>query len=114
MRYKPSLRVAVLFGSICLISLLHYETPVTHIWLHPLLQRAYYVPLLMMALWYGWRGGLIAAALAGLLYIPHIEMSWRMNPQYSATQKVEVGMFFCHYSADGHPSRSRARTASES
>ncbi len=94
MARKPSLRVVVLFAAIFVVSLLHYATPVTHIWLHPLLQRAYYVPLLIMALWYGWRGGLIAAAIAALLYIPHIEMSWRMNPQYSATQKVEVGMFF--------------------
>ncbi len=86
--------MAVLFAAIFLVSLLHYQTPTTHIWLHPLLQRAYYVPLLIMALWYGWRGGLVAAAFAAILYIPHIEMSWRMNPEYSAAQKVEVGMFF--------------------
>ncbi len=84
----------MLFAAILLISLLHYATPTTHIWLHPLLQRAYYVPLLVMALWYGWRGGLIAAAIAGIAYIPHIEMSWRMNPEYAAAQRVEVGMFF--------------------
>ncbi len=87
-------RVVVLFAAICLVSLLHYRTPTTHIWLHPLLQRAYYVPLLIMAVWYGWRGGLIAAAVAGLLYIPHIVMSWSMNPEYSAASKVEIGMFF--------------------
>lgn len=94
MSRKNLVRVAVLFATICLISLLHYRTPTTHLWLHPLLQRAYYVPLLILAVWYGWRGGLIAAAVAGTLYIPHIEMSWSMNPEYSATQKVEVGMFF--------------------
>ncbi|MBZ5569366.1 MAG: sensor histidine kinase [Acidobacteriia bacterium] len=88
------MRVVVLFATIGLISLLHYRTPTTHIWLHPLLQRAYYVPLLMMAVWYGWRGGLIASAITSILYIPHIEMSWTVNPEYSAAQKVEVGMFF--------------------
>lgn len=94
MSRKTSVRVVVLFATICLISVLHYRTPTTHIWLHPLLQRAYYVPLLMMAVWYGWRGGLIASAFAGILYVPHIEMSWSMNPEYSAAQKVEIGMFF--------------------
>jgi two-component system sensor histidine kinase HydH len=93
-RLKPSLRVAILLAAVFVISLLHYQTPTHHVWLHPLLQRAYYIPLLLMALWYGWRGGLLAAMIAGLLYIPHIEMAWRQHPEYNATQWVEVAMFF--------------------
>lgn len=87
-------RLSVLIAAIVGVSLLHYQTPTTHIWLHPLFQRAYYIPLLLMALWFGWRGGLIAAALAGLLYIPHILMSWSSHPEYTATQYVEIAMFF--------------------
>lgn len=94
MRHKQLIRIAALFTIIFVISLLHYQTPTSHMWMHPLLQRAYYIPLLLMALWYGWRGGLLAAFVTGLLYIPHIEMSWRMQPEYNATQWVEVGMFF--------------------
>lgn len=94
MHRNPSIRVAILFAIIFGISLLHYQTPTSHLWLHPLLQRAYYVPLLLMALWYGWRGGILAALVAAILYIPHIEMAWRMRPEYHATQWVEVGMFF--------------------
>src|SRR6266496_5168608 len=91
---KASVRVALLLGAIAVISIIHYQTPTHHVWLHPLLQRAYYVPLLLMALWYGWRGGVLASAVASLLYIPHIEMAWRMHPEYNATQWVELGMFF--------------------
>ncbi|HLI63642.1 MAG TPA: ATP-binding protein, partial [Terriglobales bacterium] len=58
-----------------------------------LLQRAYYIPILLMAFWFGWRGGIAAAAIAGILYIPHIMMEWQSNPEYRATQYVEVGMF---------------------
>ncbi len=94
MRRFLSVRVAVLLAAIFVISLLHYETPTTRIWTHPLLQRLYYVPLLLMSIWYGWRGGVVASALAAVLYLPHIEMSWRSHPEYSATQQVEVGMFF--------------------
>jgi two-component system, NtrC family, sensor histidine kinase HydH len=93
-RRKPSIRVVVLFAIIFVISLLHYQTPTSHLWVHTLLERAYYVPLLLMALWYGWRGGILAALVTGLLYIPHIEMAWRMHPEYNAAQWVEVGMFF--------------------
>ncbi len=76
------------------VALLHYSTPTTHIWIHPLLQRAYYVPILLAALWYGWRGGLAAAAVAAVSYIPHIVMAWKSQPEYTAAQYVEIGMFF--------------------
>lgn len=85
---------ATLICAIVVISLLHYFTPTNHILLHPLLQRAYYIPILLMALWFGWRGGLLAAAIAGLLYIPHIVMMWGANEEYSVAQYVEIGMFF--------------------
>lgn len=94
MLHRRSARIALLIVAIVAISLLHYSTPTSHIWLHPLLQRLYYVPLLLMAIWYGWRGGIVASAVAAILYIPHIKMSWASHAEYSATQQVEVGMFF--------------------
>ena len=87
-------RAAVLAAAIAAVALLHYGTPTSHVWIHPLLQRAYYVPVLLAALWFGWRGGLAAAALAGISYIPHIVMAWRSEPEYTAAQYVEIGMFF--------------------
>ena len=88
------LRAAVLICAILAVSLLHYLTPTSHVLLHPLLQRAYYIPILLMALWFGWRGGLLAAAVAGILYIPHIAMAWGSNEEYRLAQYVEIGMFF--------------------
>lgn len=63
------------------VALLHYAAPMTHVWVHPLLQRAYYIPILLAALWFGWRGGLAAAALAGASYIPHIILAWKYEPE---------------------------------
>lgn len=74
--------------------MLHYMTPTSHAWLYPLLQRAYYIPLLLVALWYGWRGGIAFSLLASMLYIPHIVMAWRSNSEYRAAQYIEVVMFF--------------------
>lgn len=82
--------LAVIVG----VSLLHYWTPTTHVWLHPLFQRAYYVPILLMALFFGLRGGILAASLSGLLYLPHIFMAWTTEPEYRAAQFIEVAMFF--------------------
>jgi signal transduction histidine kinase len=47
-----------------------------------------------MALWFGWRGGIAAAIIAGVFYTPHIVMAWRSNPEYRSAQFVEIGMFF--------------------
>jgi signal transduction histidine kinase len=91
---KRRLRAILLVVAIGSVSLLHYNTPTSHYWAHPLLQRAYYVPVLLMALWFGWRGGIFAAALAALSYIPHIAMAWQSQPEYRAAGYVEIGMFF--------------------
>lgn len=80
-------------GVLC-VALLHYIAPMTHVWVHPLLQRAYYIPILLAALWFGWRGGLAAAALASVTYVPHIMSAWGFEPEYSAAQYIEIGMFF--------------------
>ncbi len=87
------LRAGVLIAAILAVSLLHYVTSTTHVWLHPLFQRAYYVPILLMALLFGLRGGVLAACLSGLLYAPHIVMSWSSEPEYRAAQFIEIGMF---------------------
>ena len=87
-------KAVVLVVAIGIVSLLHYHTPTSNYWAHPLLQRAYYIPVLLMALWFGWRGGIAAAGLSALSYIPHIAMAWQFLPEYRVAQYVEVGMFF--------------------
>ena len=85
-------RAAILVAAISGVSLLHYQTATTHVWLHPLFQRAYYLPILLMALWFGWRGGIAAAFISGVFYGPHILMSWQS--EYRAAQFIEIAMFF--------------------
>lgn len=87
-------RVAALIAAIAVVSFLHYQTATAHVWLHQLFQRAYYIPIILTSLWYGWRGGLFAAGLSGLLYIPHILMSWNSQPAYRVDQFIEILMFF--------------------
>lgn len=91
---KRRVRAVLLVVAIAVIALLHYHTPTTAYWAHPLLQRAYYVPILLMALWFGWRGGVTAAALAALSYVPHLAMAWQSHLEYRAAGYTEIGMFF--------------------
>lgn len=94
MHNKNLARSGIIIGAITGVSLLHYQTATTHMWLHQLFQRGYYVPVLLASLWFGWRGGLLAATLAGGIYAPHILMAWRSSPTYTATQYAEIVMFF--------------------
>lgn len=96
-----TIRIATLVAAILVVSFLHYQTATTEVWLHQLFQRAYYIPIILTALWYGWRGGLSAAGFSALLYVPHILMSWRSHPEYRVDQFIEILMFFAIGSITG-------------
>ena len=57
------IRIALLALSIFGISLLHYFTPLHLHYLHDIFQRFYYLPVILAAIWFGFRGGM-ACALA--------------------------------------------------
>lgn len=67
-----SLRLVLLAWSpIVLISLLHYVTHSEVVWVHTVLRRLYYLPIVFAAFQLGLRGGLLAAAIVSLTYAPH-------------------------------------------
>ena len=88
------IRILIAGTAVIGVSALHYHTATSHMLIHQLLQRAYYIPLALFAIWYGWRGGLAAATFCGFVYLPHIWMAWHMHPEFSASQYIEIGMFF--------------------
>jgi two-component system, NtrC family, sensor histidine kinase HydH len=75
------------------VSMMHYFVPTSRLWFHLLLERAYYVPILLGALWFGWRGGIGVALVAGILYAPHIAESWKQSPDYAKSQYVQIFVF---------------------
>jgi signal transduction histidine kinase len=84
---------ALLVVAILVISGLHYLTPPRYAVLHGIYQRLYYGPVILGAYWFGVRGGLVTALAASLAYIPHIVITWSVNPPYEASQYVEIVMF---------------------
>ncbi len=87
-------RPGLLALGIILVSLLHYLTSTRQIFLHEIFQRAYYLPIILAALWFGLRGGILAAAFSGICYLPHIVIAWHAFHAYSINQYVEIVMFF--------------------
>ena len=91
-RFVPQTTIVVL---IALVALLHFLTPVDRLVLHQIYQRLYYIPIILAALWFGWRGGLGAAGLASLSYVPHIALHWQhQNYDYALNQYAEITLFF--------------------
>ncbi|MDQ3320885.1 MAG: ATP-binding protein, partial [Acidobacteriota bacterium] len=92
---KRFLPVSAIGAMILLVSALHFLTPVDSPVLHQIYQRLYYIPIILAAFWYGWRGGLGAAGLACVSYLPHIALHWQhQNYDYALNQYAEIALFF--------------------
>ena len=74
-------------------SLLHYFTPPLFVLWHNVFQRLYYLPIIYTAIAFGWRGGVAAAFLSGLCYLPHIVGAWHHMPGYTVNQYAELIVF---------------------
>lgn len=53
------------------IGLLHYGTEPDEAWIHNILRRLYYLPIIVAAFRGGLRGGLAASVVVSLTYLPH-------------------------------------------
>ncbi len=93
MRYQSMTKVAILGAAIAIISFLHYHTQTQHMLLHLLLQRSYYIPILVAAIWFGWRGGILAAAVVAVVYAPYVYEVWSKNPAFAQAAYSEMIMF---------------------
>jgi signal transduction histidine kinase len=58
-----------------IITTLHYRTGAQHGWIHDVLRRLYYLPILFAAFSEGVRGGISLSVFASLIYFPHAFLS---------------------------------------
>ena len=77
-------------GCILLISLSHYLLPSQETQWHDVLENCYFVPAVVGALLFGWRGGLGAAVLATILYLPTVIEVSRHSPGDFIERMVEM------------------------
>lgn len=73
-----------------LISLLHHATPSSNLHWHNVFQHLYYVPTVLAALLFGWRGGLAGGLLAGISHLPDILQTSSTSPDYAIEQMIEI------------------------
>jgi signal transduction histidine kinase len=92
-RTKDRIRFACILGLILLVSVFHYRTSTTYVYLHEIYQRIYYIPIVLAAFWYGAPGGLAAALLTSSIYVYHIHAHWAHLPNYSFNQYAEIALY---------------------
>ncbi len=56
----------------------HFATPPTEAWLHDVLRRLYYIPIIVGAFLFGLRGALLTSLMVTVLYLPHA--FWSSGP----------------------------------
>ncbi|MEO8052055.1 MAG: ATP-binding protein [Acidobacteriota bacterium] len=82
-----------IFGVMLLVTISHYLTPAQFYLSHEILERLYYLPIVIAALYFGWVGGLLAAGCAGLCYAPFIFLFSHDSPQVTAGRYAEIIVF---------------------
>jgi signal transduction histidine kinase len=76
------------------ISALHYGTPHEHDWIHDVLRRAYYIPIVIAAVRIGLVGGLASAAAVTLCYLPHAFLvEHHFDPERGLEKLLEILLY---------------------
>ncbi|MHB8707842.1 MAG: two-component system sensor histidine kinase NtrB [Desulfuromonadales bacterium] len=87
------LRILLLVTFIIGISLLHYLTPLDRPALHDVYQRLYYLPIILSAFWFGFRGGILSALLVCVVYAPHILFQWGDHMAIEMEKYLELVLY---------------------
>ncbi|HSL91101.1 MAG TPA: ATP-binding protein, partial [Candidatus Limnocylindrales bacterium] len=76
------------------ITALHYRVPAHHGWVHDVLRRLYYLPILFAAFSGGVRGGISLSVFASLIYFPHAFISLVSRDPGDALEKgLEIVLY---------------------
>ena len=90
---KRLLRPSILLLCVTGISLLHYLTPLNLPFLHDIFQRLYYLPIILAAFWYGFRGGLACSLFVSIVYAPHLLFQWGGHLTMEMEKYLEIILY---------------------
>jgi len=82
-----------LLAAVAAVASLHFVTDPSRIVLHEVYNYLCYVPVIFGAYWYGAWGGVAAAAVTSVAFIPHIRAAWTGDEAYSANLYTQVVVF---------------------
>ncbi|MFO7577244.1 MAG: ATP-binding protein [Pelovirga sp.] len=86
--------LVLVVGLILLVTVLHYLTSNLHTPFHDIYRRLYYLPIVLAGIWYGLKGGLLAAVTVSVLYLPHV--LWQLVPFHGNLLEQLLEMLLYH------------------
>lgn len=94
---RPRWRAGTVAFVVLAVALGHFVTPAGlhgwH-WVHILLQKLFYLPILMAAAWFGLRGTLLTAGAVSSFFIVHVLLDWGGYRMAQADQIGEIASFW--------------------
>ncbi len=90
---QSSWRFSLVAGLIVVATVLHYAVNVQAGAIHDVLLRSYYVPIVLAGLWFGARGGLLAAFAVSVVFLPHAMHGWDA-PYTLIFRLIEILMYY--------------------
>ena len=93
-KYPKAARFFVLVFFIIGISLLHYFTPLNLPKPHCVYQRLYYIPLILAAFWYGFRGGMVCAIIVSIVYATFVLFPGSSRVAMTLEQYLEILLYY--------------------
>jgi len=93
MKTSSYIRVPLLALFIIAISISHYLTPLHLHYLHDIFQRLYYLPIILSAIWFGLRGGVVCSLVVSIVYAPHILFQWGGHLTLELEKYLEIVLY---------------------
>ena len=78
---------------IIMVAILHYSTPTNLHHLHELYRAFFYIPIILAAFRYHFKGGLTAAIVIIVLYLPHVVFQWGGDFLFNFSRFLEMIMY---------------------
>jgi len=87
--------IAAVWVPVALISIFHYSTSHHYHWIHDILRRAYYLPIVVASVRLGLPGGVLISAVITAAYLPHaFIVEHRFDPARGLEKALELALYF--------------------
>lgn len=89
-RRESLIRAMMLAAAILAISSAYIYVPRSELLWSRILQYLYFLPIVLAAFWFGWKGGVAAAVFAALTYLPEFLLIWRRSPDITHDEIIQA------------------------
>jgi two-component system sensor histidine kinase HydH len=83
-------RIAVVVASTVVLAAVYTSIPSQYLLWSKLVQYLFFLPPVMAALWFGWRGAILSAFFTVICYLPRLLLVWKESPGYQPDQYGEA------------------------